>query len=248
MTQYIAETVRMGRNCRVGHFSVIEDDVLLGDDVVIGNNVTVHSGSLIGSSVKVDHNTVIGKQPQVAATSTMMGEGTLPPVRIGDGCTIGVGCVLYAGSQIGGKVFIADGAQVREKCTIGECVIIGRGVTVENECTVGDYTKLQAHVYLCAWCDVGDHVFMAPMVATTNDNFLGRTKERFKYRRGPTVQTGARIGGNAIVLPGKTVEREAVVGAGAVVTKNVREGTVVVGVPARFLRETPEAQLLENQE
>lgn len=248
MTHSIAETVRMGKNCRIGHFSVVEDDVVLGDDVVIGNNVTVHGGSKIGNNVRIDHSVVIGKQPQVAAISTLKGEEVLPPVQIGDGCTIGVGCVLYAGSKIGQKVFIADGAQVREGCTIGDFVILGRGVTVENECIIGEYTKLQAHVYLCAWSEVGDHVFMAPMVATTNDNFLGRTKERFKYRKGPTIETGARIGGNAILLPGKTVEKEAVVGAGAVVTKDVTGCTVVVGVPARFLKETPQEQLLQNQE
>jgi UDP-2-acetamido-3-amino-2,3-dideoxy-glucuronate N-acetyltransferase len=245
---YIAETAQMGRNCQIGQFTVIEDDVVLGDDVIVGNNVTVHRGSRIGSNVRVDHNTVVGKQPQAAATSTLKGMTALAPVEIGDECTIGVGCVLYAGTQIGRQVFIADGAQIREKCTIGECVIIGRGVTVENECTIGEYTKLQAHVYVCAWSDVGHHVFLAPMVATTNDNFLGRTKERFKYRKGPSIRAGARIGGNAVLLPGKVVGEEAVVGAGAVVSRDVPKSTVVVGVPARFLRETPEEQLLENQD
>lgn len=247
MTHHIAETARLGRNCRVGHFSVIEDDVVLGEGVIIGNNVTIHRGSKIDDNVRIDHNVVIGKQPQVAAISTMKGEGELPPVQIGDECTIGVGCVVYAGSKIGRKVFIADGAQVREKCTISDCVILGRSVTVENECRIGKYTKLQAHVYLCAWSEVEDHVFMAPMVATTNDNFLGRTKERFKYRKGPSILKGARIGGNAVLLPGKTIHNEAVVGAGAVVTKDVPECEVVVGVPAQFLRKTPEEQLLENQ-
>lgn len=245
---YIAETVQQGKNCQIGRYSIIEDDVILGDDVVIGNNVTIHSCSKIGDRVTIDHNAVIGKQPQAAATSTLKGMKALPPIRIGNQCTIGVGCILYAGTTMGQKVFIADGAQVREKCSIGDCVIIGRSVTVENECTIGEYTKLQAHVYLCAWSEIGDHVFMAPMVATTNDNFLGRTKERFKHRKGPTIESAARVGGNAILLPGKVVHSEAVVGAGAVVSRDVPEKTVVVGVPAKFLRETPQEQLLENQD
>jgi acetyltransferase-like isoleucine patch superfamily enzyme len=246
VTNFIAETATIGTNFRIGHFSIIEDGVVVGENVTIGNNVTIHCDSKIGSNVWIDHNAVVGKQPQVAAISTLKDKGILAPISIGDECVIGVGCILYAGTTIGNKVFIADGAQVREKCTVGDCVILGRSVTVENECTIGPYTKLQAHVYLCAWSEVGDHVFMAPMVATTNDNFLGRTKERFKYRKGPIIQSGARIGGNAVLLPGKIVEKEAVVGAGAVVTKNVPQETVVVGVPAKYLRKTPKEQLLEN--
>jgi len=85
------------------------------------------------------------------------------------------------------------------------------------------------------------------MVTTTNDNFLGRTEERFKHFKGVTVRRGGRIGANATILPGKEIGPDGVVGAGAVVTKNVTGGQVVIGSPARYYSATPEEQLLEKQ-
>jgi acetyltransferase-like isoleucine patch superfamily enzyme len=81
---------------------------------------------------------------------------------------------------------------------------------------------------------------------TTNDNFMGRTEQRRKLMRGPTIRRGARIGGGAILCPSVEVGEEAFVGAGAVVTKDVPPRTVVVGSPARILREVDPAELREN--
>ena len=86
------------------------------------------------------------------------------------------------------------------------------------------------------------------MVTTTNDNFLGRTRERFKHRKGAHIHRGARIGGGAVLLPGIDVGEDAVVGAGSVVTKDIPARKVYYGVPASYVRDTPVPQLLENQE
>jgi acetyltransferase-like isoleucine patch superfamily enzyme len=79
---------------------------------------------------------------------------------------------------------------------------------------------------------------------TTNDNFMGRTEERHSLRKGPTIRRGARVGGGAVLLPGIEIGEEAFVGAGAVVTKDVPARVIVVGNPARVLREVPEDELL----
>jgi acetyltransferase-like isoleucine patch superfamily enzyme len=94
---------------------------------------------------------------------------------------------------------------------------------------------------------VEDHVFIAPGVYTTNDNFMGRTAERFKYRKGPTIRHGARIGANTTLLPGIEIGREAFVAAGSVVTRNVPPATLVMGVPARLVRSVPDREWAENQ-
>jgi acetyltransferase-like isoleucine patch superfamily enzyme len=171
----------------------------------------------------------------------------LPPLEIGAGTTIGSGAVLYAGSHIGADCLIADQSFVREKCVIGDAVIVGRGVTVENETTIGSYTKIQSQSYITAWMTIEDHVFIAPCVVTTNDNFMGRTAERFKYRKGPTIRQGARVGANTTLLPGITVGREAFVAAGSVVTRDVPDGTLVMGSPARAVRAVPEREFVANQ-
>jgi acetyltransferase-like isoleucine patch superfamily enzyme len=85
-------------------------------------------------------------------------------------------------------------------------------------------------------------------VATSNDNYVGRTKERFKHFKGVTVRKGGRIGVNATILPGKIIGEDTLVAAGALVTKNTAPRKIMAGVPARELRDVPKEQLLENQE
>jgi acetyltransferase-like isoleucine patch superfamily enzyme len=130
---------------------------------------------------------------------------------------------------------------------IGEYTIVGRGVTVENKVTIGKRCKLETEAYITALSEIGDYCFIAPEVTFTNDNFMARTKERFKYHKGVTMKTGARIGANVTVLPGVTIEDDALVAAGSVVTRNVPARKIVLGSPARVWRDVPVEQLLENQ-
>ena len=82
---------------------------------------------------------------------------------------------------------------------------------------------------------------------TTNDNWMGRTEKRFGNIKGPTIRRGARIGGGAILCPAIEIGEDAFVGAGAVVTKDVPPRVVVVGSPARVLRDVPEDELLDAE-
>jgi acetyltransferase-like isoleucine patch superfamily enzyme len=75
---------------------------------------------------------------------------------------------------------------------------------------------------------------------------MGRTEKRRELMKGPTIRRGARVGGGAILCPGVEIGEEAFVGAGAVVTKDVPPRVVVVGSPARVLREVDPAELREN--
>jgi acetyltransferase-like isoleucine patch superfamily enzyme len=115
---------------------------------------------------------------------------------------------------------------------------------VENDTTIGSGTRIQAEAYVTAYSTVEEDVFIAPCVVTTNDNFMGRTEKRKALMKGPTIRRGARVGGGAILCPGVEIGEEAFVGAGAVVTKDVPPRKVVVGSPARVLRDVPEEELL----
>ncbi|HXF49207.1 MAG TPA: acyltransferase [Verrucomicrobiae bacterium] len=248
MASKIAKSAKLGKGTKVGEFSVIGAKVKIGAGCLIGNGVIIQDGSEIGANVRIDDNTVIGKQPMRAANSAVTKEQELPPAKIGDNCIIGTSVVIYAGSVLGNKVLVADLSTVRENVTVGDFTIVGRGVAIENFCKIGSCCKLETNAYITAYSELEDRVFVAPCVATSNDNFVGRTKERFKHFKGVTVKKGGRIGVNATILPGKVIAEDTLVAAGALVTKNTTARKIVAGVPARELRDVPSEQLLENQE
>jgi len=123
-------------------------------------------------------------------------------------------------------------------------VVIGRGALVENDTTIGELTKIQADAYVTAYSTLEDNVFIAPRVITTNDNFMGRTENRHALRKGPTIRRGARVGAGAVLCPAVEIGEEAFVGAGAVVVKDVPPRVLVVGNPARVLRDVRSDELL----
>ena len=206
----------------------------------------VYPGTELGEGVKVLEHAVVGKQPSLSPRSTAKREA-LPPAEIGDGTIVSTGAVVFAGAKVGARVILGDQSCVRERVTVGDDVVIGRGSLVENDTTIGAMTKIQAEAYITAYSTLEEHVFIAPCVVTTNDNFMGRTERRHELIKGPTIRRGARIGGGAILLPGIEIGEEAFVGAGAVVTKDVEPRMLVVGNPARVMRGVTEDELLENQ-
>ncbi len=119
-------------------------------------------------------------------------------------------------------------------------------MTIENYCKIGSRNKFETNSYITAYSEIGNYCFVAPCVATSNDNYMARDKERFKHFKGITMQDGARIGVNATILPGKTIAADAMVAAAAVVSRDVPAGTIVLGSPARAWGEVPETQLLKN--
>src|SRR5437867_10532451 len=163
-----------------------------------------------------------------AANSATTKEQELAALRLGDYCIVGTGVVLYRGAAIDSKVLMADLCTVRENVSIGRGTIVGRGVTIENFCTVGRYCKLESECYITAYSTLEDRVFVAPGVVTSNDNYVGRTTERFKHFKGVTIRRGGRVGAGAILLPGVTVGEDGLVAAGSRVTRDVPARTRVM--------------------
>jgi acetyltransferase-like isoleucine patch superfamily enzyme len=206
---------------------------------------TVYEGTVLGDGVRVLENAVVGKQPSLGASSTAKRD-PLPPTMIGDGSVISTGAIVFAGSSIGASCIVGDQSCIRERVVMADNCILGRGSLIENDTTVGAGTRIQAEAYITAYSTLEEDVFIAPCVVTTNDNFMGRTEKRKSLMKGPTIRRGARVGGGAILLPGVEVGEEAFVGAGAVVTKDVPPRKLVVGSPARVLRDVADDELREN--
>jgi acetyltransferase-like isoleucine patch superfamily enzyme len=205
----------------------------------------VHDGTILGDGVRVLEHAVVGKQPTLGATSTAKRD-PLPPTRIGDGTVVSTGATVFAGATIGANCIVGDQSCIRERVELADNCVLGRGSLIENDTTVGEGARIQAGAYITAYSTLEEDVFIAPCVVTTNDNFMGRTEQRRALMKGPTIRRGARIGGGAILLPAVEIGEEAFVGAGAVVTKDVPARKLVVGSPARVLRDVDPAELREN--
>jgi acetyltransferase-like isoleucine patch superfamily enzyme len=159
--------------------------------------------------------------------------------------TVCCGAVVYAGARIAAGAIIGDQAQVRERSTIGARTVVGRGSAIEFAVRVGERVLIQSDVYVAAGSVVEDDVFLGPGVVTTNDDTMGR-HPRGEPLQGPTFRRACRVGGGAVLVPGIEIGEEAFVAAGALVTRDVAARQVVMGVPARVVREVPDADLLER--
>jgi acetyltransferase-like isoleucine patch superfamily enzyme len=212
---------------------------------VIADTAIVYPGTIVGEGCQILDYAVVGKQPTLSPRSTTRRE-ELPPLELGPGTIVSTGAVVFAGTRIGARVIVGDQACIRERCDLGDDVVVGRGSLVENDTTVGARTKIQAMAYVTAYTIVEEDVFLAPCVQTSNDNFMGRTERRHELRKGPTIRRGARVGAGAVLCPAVEIGEEAFVGAGAVVVKDVPPRVVVVGNPARVLREVPPDELLSE--
>jgi acetyltransferase-like isoleucine patch superfamily enzyme len=218
----------------------------VAESTEIHPTAVVRPDTVLGEGVRVLEYAVVGREPILSPRSTASRE-PLPPAELGEGTVVSSGAIVFAGTRIGARAIVGDQACVRERCTIGHDVVIGRGSLVENDTSVGALTKIQAHAYITAYSLLEENVFIAPCVITTNDNFMGRTEKRHELVKGPTIRRGARVGGGSVLLPGIEIGEEAFIGAGAVVLRDVPPRAVMVGSPARQIREVPGEELLEAQ-
>jgi len=144
-------------------------------------------------------------------------------------------------AEVGAGTQIWHQAQVREGAVIGKRCILGKGAYVDKGVKIGDFCKLQNGVFVFHGFNLEDGVFLGPGVMLLNDkhpraiNPDGTAKADTDWTASEgVVEYGAAVGGGAVILPGVRIGRMAVVGSGAVVTRDVPERGIVVGNPARL--------------
>jgi acetyltransferase-like isoleucine patch superfamily enzyme len=238
----IDETAEIADDVELGPFAIVGAGVRIGAGSTIGAHVVVFDDTRVGSGCEIQAGAVLGKAPKLSRSSTAS-RAPLSPCVIDDGVAVCCAAIVMAGAHIGGGAIIGDQTFIRERATIGVNTVIGRGSTVDNDVSVGARVKVQTDVYITSHSVIEDDVFVGPGTCTTNDDTMGRHDRSYRLR-GATLRRACRIGGGVVICPGVEVGAEAFVAAGAVVTRDVPGGAVVMGVPARIVRDVPETDFL----
>lgn len=226
----------ISKSATIATTAIIYDGVIIEDDVVIHDYVVVYPGVTIKSGCEIFDGCILGKYPTSPGSTARPLKENYTPVIIGDHCVLCPYSVVYIGTKIGGHTLLGDHCAIREDCTIGEYCIISRNVTMNYETTVGHHTKIMDGTHITGNMTIGNHVFISVMVISTNDNAMGRDGYSKDHVYGPVIEDYVTIGAGANILPTVRIGENSIVGAGAVVTKDVEKNSVVMGVPARLVR------------
>ena len=241
---WVSAGARLAAGVRLAPGAVIYGRARIGEATLIGAGAVIHAGTEIGRDCVVEDGAVLGKRPRLRPGSSAARTESGPLV-LAHGVTVCAGAVIYASARIDERVIVGDQAQVRERATIGAGSVVGRGSSVDFDAVVGARVLIQTGVYVTAGAIVEDDVFLGPGATTTNDDTMGRHSPS-EGLAGPVLRRACRIGGGAVLVPGVEVGTEAFVAAGAVVTRDVPARAVVMGVPARIVREVSDEDLLER--
>jgi UDP-2-acetamido-3-amino-2,3-dideoxy-glucuronate N-acetyltransferase len=222
---------------------MLGENVVVGEDVTFGAHVIVHDGAVIGDGCVVDDHAILGKRPRLAGRSSARGE--IGHLTLGERVTVCAGAIVFAGASIGDDAILGDQSFVRERSSVRPGSVVGRGSVVDNDVSIGARVRVQTNVYLTAFTVIEDDVFVGPGATTTNDDTMARHDPDYALR-GATLRRACRVGGAAVLTPGVEIGEEAFIAAGALVTRDVPARAVVMGVPARVVREVPDEDLLER--
>ena len=238
-TAIVSGSAKISDNVTIGPYAVVGSAVIGKDSIVhahafIGDNVN------LGEGVEIFHGAVIGREPK-GAGATSRQPTFEKQVEVGDRCSVGPHAVIYYDVSIGPETLIGDGASIREQCRIGSRCLISRHVTLNYNIVIGDRTKVMDLTHLTGNMSIAEDVFISTMVSSTNDNVI--SSGFGEHCLGPTIERGAIIGAGAVLLPAVRIGANAIVAAGAVVTRDVAPGERVFGAPARPRPESGATQL-----
>lgn len=215
----IAETVQIKNNVIIGNNVIIEDNCYIDCGVIIRDNVHIKQGSFIGSRC------ILGEYLMDFYSDRT---NRVHPLIIGENALIRSETIIYGDTAIGNNFQTGHRATIREKSTLGNNVRIGTLSDVQENCIIGNYVSLHSNVFIGEKSIIKDFVWIFPHVILTND-----PTPPSQNLAGVTIEEYASIAAGSIILPGINIGKDSLVGAGSVVTKNVKKETVVIGNPAK---------------
>ncbi|MDG4791113.1 DapH/DapD/GlmU-related protein [Micromonospora sp. WMMD1102] len=206
--------------------------IVLGDRVAVGAFTVVHGGTSIGRDTRIGHRATVG-EPEYGYAVRRVYQGAGAPTTIGSGVVLRAGATVYAGASVGDDTTIGHNTLLRTDVKVGSASQLAANLTVERGCAIGDGVRCSPGSHLTADTVVKDRAFIGAGVRTINDKeLIWRDPDNEPPLLPPSFAYGCRVGSGAVILAGVNVGEHALVGAGSVVTKDVRARAIVYGVPA----------------
>ena len=201
---------------------LIAEKMTLGRNVTIGENSIIRENAVIGDAVRI-------------YPSVYIGENT----RIGNGSIVQFGAFIENDCNIGSHTRIGTNAVLRRQTNIGDHSIFGSLSASEGKNWIGNNVLVHSQCHITTGIIIEDWVFMAPEFVGANDPQIlhGRRHIEKFMPKAPHIKFGSRIAVNVTLLPGVVLGRECLIGASALVTKNVPDFHIAYGVPARVDKE-----------
>ena len=156
-------------------------------------------------------------------------------ISIGDNTILREGCIICSGVTIGNNVMIGHNSVIRAGVVIGNNCTISHMVCIEHFSIIGNFVRISSLTHLTGRCIVEDNVQIGARVVTINDNELAWGKN--PELKAPLFKKNSKVGSGATILAGKVIGENSIVGAGAVVTKDIPENVIAYGVPAYVQKE-----------
>ena len=210
--------------------ALIDPEARLGVGVHVGPYAVIRAGVEVGDQSTIGAFVSLG-EPTAEAYAAAGRRYEQRPCRIGSGAMVRSHCVIYEGTTIGDDFQSGHHVTIREGTTIGASFRAGTMCDIQDGVRVGDHVRFHSSVFVARGTTIGDFVWLFPSVTLTNDPHPPSDT----CTQGPTIGRFAAVGARATLLAGVSLGEHCVIGAGAVVTRDVPEAMLAVGVPARIV-------------
>jgi acetyltransferase-like isoleucine patch superfamily enzyme len=225
-------------NFKCGHGAVIGANSIIGYDCSVGANSVIQH-CRIGNGVVIGELVSLGVLPSKKYDYRGVGKDIEPIVAIGDNSVIRSHTSIYVQTKFGKNFNCGHGVRIRECTIVGNNTSIGTNTQIEGFCTIGDNVLLHTNVHIGQFSHLEDKTYIAPGTVLTNTPHPLCPAAK-QCLQGCVLKKGAKLSTNVTVAPRVVIGENALVGAGAVVISDVAPNALVVGIPARQVKDVRE--------
>lgn len=218
-------------SAKIAPSAIICDNVYIGENVTIGENVFLDIGCIIRDNVTIGKGSKIGARCILGEHLQDFYEDITNknhPLIIGEDALIRSETIIYGDCVIGNGFQTGHRVTIREGTHIGNHTRVGTLSDIQGACEIGDYVNLHSNVHIARASKLCDYVWIFPYVVLTND-----PQPPSEMLSGVEVKEFAVIATGTVVLPGVRIGKDAMVGAGSVVTRDVPDEMTAFGNPAK---------------